>query len=180
MVAKAADFVEFGIDPDYKLRLYTKRNEPNPLDKCEVCFWGQNITTQVMKGLKAELDASKQSLDKNYGTTDLRSKFQQVWDQLNKSYDLYGLGWLQINPGQFRINQFGIQKDSLNISLGLTARPRISFERPADTKIKLSPMGPFRTGNGFSIVLDAVLSYDSLSQLMNKNLLQKKGCVQEI
>ncbi len=163
----------FGIEPDYKLKLYTVRKDPLPKDKCEVCFWGQDITKQVMNGLKEELDDSKKSLDKTYGVTDLRSRFQQVWDQLNKSYDLYGLGWLQINPSQFRINQFAIIKDSLNISLGLTARPRISFEKPSDTKSKIPAMGPFASKKGFSIVLDAVLSYDSLSQIMNKNLAGK-------
>jgi len=163
-----------GIDPDYKLRLYTKRNEPNPLDKCEVCFWGQDITKQVMKGLKEELDASKVDIDKNYGNTDLRSRFQQVWDQLIKPYDLLGLGWLQINPQQFRINDFSINNDSLNITLGLTAKPTISFERATPPVAKLPSLGPYKPQKGFSIVLDAVLSYDSLSQLMNKQLAGKQ------
>ena len=33
------------VQPDYKVKLVIKRNEPQPLDKCEVCFWGQDITT---------------------------------------------------------------------------------------------------------------------------------------
>lgn len=49
------------IQPDYKVKLGIVRNEPQPLDKCEVCFWGQDITKQVMKGLIAELDASKKT-----------------------------------------------------------------------------------------------------------------------
>lgn len=164
----------FGIDPDYKLKLYTIRKEPLPKDKCEVCFWGQDITKQVMKGLKEELDAAKVSIDKNYGVTDLRPRIQQVWDQLNKNFSLYGLGWLQINPGQFRINKFAIEKDSLNLSLGLTARPRVSFELPAETKSKLPALAPARVQKGFSIVLDAVLSYDSLGRLLNSKLAGKE------
>ena len=164
----------FGIEPDYKLKLYTLRKEPFPKDKCEVCFWGQDITKQVMKGLKEELDAAKVNIDKTYGVTDLRSRMQQVWDQLNKNFSLYGLGWLQINPSQFRINKFAIEKDSLNISLGLTARPRVSFEQPIEIRSKVPPLAPTRAQKGFSIVLDAMLSYDSLGKILNSKLAGKE------
>ncbi len=163
-----------GVDPDFKLRLYTKRNEPKPLDKCEVCFWGQDITKQVMKGLSAELDAAKTDIDKNYGSTDLRSRFQQVWDQLNKVYNLYGLGWLQINPQQFRVNNLQILRDSLTINLGLSAKPVISFERPADQTSWVPALGAYSGKKGFSIFLDAVLNYDSLSTIMNQQLAGKE------
>ena len=114
--------------PDYKVRLSVKRNDPKPLDKCEVCFWGQDITKQVIKGLTEELDASKKEMEKTYGSVDLKPYFKQVWDRLNLNYNLYNLGWLQINPQKFRINNLFINKDSLNVYLGLTAKPVISFE----------------------------------------------------
>ncbi|HLG41269.1 MAG TPA: DUF4403 family protein, partial [Chitinophagaceae bacterium] len=120
------------IQPDYKIKLTVRRNEPEPLDKCEVCFWGQDITKQVMNGLKEELDAAKSDLEKNYSTVDLRPKFQQVWDQLNKVYNIYNLGWLQMNPQRIRINNLYAKNDSLYVYLGLLAKPVISFERPAE------------------------------------------------
>jgi hypothetical protein len=69
----------------------------------------------------------KKDLDKQYGTVDLKSRFQQVWDKLNKVYNLYGLGWLKINPQRFRINNLFTLNDSLYIFLGLSAKPAISF-----------------------------------------------------
>lgn len=161
------------VQPDYKLRVYVQRNEPRPLDKCEVCFWGQDITKQVLKGLTTELDAAKKDLEKSYGTVDLKSKFQQVWDQLNKVYNLYGLGWLQMNPQQFRINTLGIRKDQLEISLGLSARPIISFERPVEKSSWVPHMGSYSNREGFSIFMDALLNYDSLSQIMNQQVAGK-------
>ncbi|MBM3414896.1 MAG: DUF4403 family protein [Bacteroidetes bacterium] len=162
------------VQPDYKVKIYIKRNDPQPLDKCEVCFWGQDITKQVMKGLTTELDASKKELDKNYGTVDLKSRFQQVWDQLNKVYSLYGLGWLQINPQQFRINNLFILKDSLNIHLGLAAKPIVSFENPAEKSSWVPNMGSTGSRQGFSIFLDAVLNYDSLGRIMNQKIAGKQ------
>ena len=113
-------------------------------------------------------------MEKKYGSVDLRPRFQQVWDQLNKVYSLYGLGWLQINPQKLRINNLFISKDSLNIFLGLTAKPVISFEKPAERKTVLPNLAPFSRQSGFSIFLDAMLSYDSLSNIMNMSLRGKE------
>lgn len=162
------------VSPDYKVRLNVKRNEPEPLDKCEVCFWGQDITKQVMKGLTAELDISKKDMEKTYGGVDLKPRFQQVWDELNKTYNIYGLGWLQINPQRFRINNLFINKDILNIYLGVTAKPVISFEKPVEKSSWVPNLGPFNRNQGFSIFLDAVMSYDSLGRIMNEKLQGKE------
>lgn len=156
--------------PDYKVAVTFKRNEPQPLDKCEVCFWGQDITSQVLKGLIAELDAAKKDLDKSYGSVDLKPRFQQVWDQMNKVYNLNGLGWLQVNPQKVRINNLYVKNDSLNIFLGLSAKPVVSFERPVEKYSKIPNLAPFSRQQGFSIFLDAVLNYDSLSNIINQNL----------
>ncbi|NOT51440.1 MAG: DUF4403 family protein [Chitinophagaceae bacterium] len=162
------------ITPDYKLKLNIVRNEPKPLNKCEVCFWGQDITKQVMGGLTTELDAAKKDLDKKYGTVDLKPRFQQVWDQLNKVYNLYGLGWLKINPQRIRVNNIFAKNDSLNIYLGLSAKPIVSFEKPAEQSSWIPGLGSYSRKPGFSIFLDAVLSYDSLSQILNQQLAGKE------
>lgn len=162
------------IQPDFKVKLDIKRNEPQPLDKCEVCFWGQDITKQVMKGLTVELDAAKKDLDKNYGTVDLKPRFQQVWNQLSKVYNIYGLGWLKINPQKIRINNLFALNDSLNVFIGLSAKPSISFEKPAEQMSVIPNIGSFSRKSGFSIFLDAVLSYDSLSNIMNQQVQGKE------
>jgi hypothetical protein len=162
------------VQPDLKIKLNIKRNEPQPMDKCEVCFWGQDITKQVMKGLTTELDAAKKELDKSYGTVDLRPRFQQVWNQLNKVYSIYGLGWLQINPQKIRINNLFAINDSLNIFIGLSAKPVISFERPVEQHSLVPNISSFSRQSGFNIFLDAVLSYDSLGNIMNQQLKGKE------
>ena len=162
------------VQPDFKVKLAVKRNDPQPLDKCEVCFWGQDITKSIMKGLVENLDASKKDMEKTYGAVDLKPRFQQLWDQLNKVYGLYGLGYLQMNPQKIRINNLFINKDSLNIFLGLSAKPSISFEKPVDKKSLVPNLGTFSKQQGFSIFLDAVLNYDSLGAIVNQQLKGKE------
>jgi hypothetical protein len=162
------------LQPDYKVKLAIRRNEPQPLDKCEVCFWGQDITKQVMNGLKEELDASKAEMDKNYGVVDLKPRFQQVWEQLTKAYHIYNSGWLQLNPQKIRINNLFARNDSLYVYLGLSAKPVITFEKPTEYNTVVPTIKDFSQRQGFSIFLDAVLNYDSLSTLLNQNLANKE------
>jgi hypothetical protein len=162
------------ISPDLKAKLLIKRLEPQAIDKCTVCFWGQDVTTDVMNGLKEELDGAKTDMEKNFGLYDLRPKFQQVWDQLNKVYSLYGLGWLQINPSKIRINNLFARNDSLVIYMGLAAKPLISFEKPQEHLTVVPNIGDFNDRTGFNIFLDAVLNYDSLSNIVSSQLKDKR------
>jgi hypothetical protein len=162
------------ISPDLKAKLSIKRLEPQAIDKCNVCFWGQDITTDVMNGLKDELDAAKTDMEKNFGSYDLRPKFQQVWDQLNRIYSLYGLGWLQINPSKIRINNLFTRNDSLSIYVGLSAKPLISFEKPQEHLTVVPNISDFSDRSGFNIFLDAVLNYDSLSSIVSSQLRDKR------
>lgn len=162
------------ITPDLKANLAIKRLEPQAIDKCAVCFWGQDITTEVMKGLKEQLDAAKTDMEKSFSNYDMRPKFQQAWDQLNKVYDLYGLGWLQINPSKIRINNLTARNDSLNINIGLAAKPVVSFERPLEHLTVVPNIGDFSSRQGFNIFLDAILNYDSLSNIVSAQLKDKR------
>lgn len=162
------------IQPDYKLKLQIMRNEPQALDKCEVCFWGQDITKEVLNGLKEELDTAKAAMERNYGTIDLKPQFQQVWNQLNKVYNIYEMGWLQMNPQRLRINNLYAKGDSLYVYMGLSAKPVISSEKPTEYMTLLPPIGPASRQQGFSIFLDAMLNYDSLSSILNRHIANKE------
>lgn len=164
----------FSVSPDYKIKLTIKRPEPQPLNKCEVCFWGQDITPEVMKGLKEQLDSAKADIERSYGIFDLRPEFQQMWDVLNKVYFVYDQGWLQINPQNIRINNLFARNDSLNIRLGLSAKPVMSFEKPVQQNLLLPDLSNFNPQLGFNIFLDAVLNYDSLSNILNQQVAGKQ------
>lgn len=155
---------------DYKVRLNIETMEPVPVDKCNICFWGQDITKTVMNSLKEELELAKQAIDDSFGTVDLAPRFREIWNQLNKPINLAGLGWLQVNPQQFRLNNLFARNDSLNLFLGLAARPVIRLNKPDVITKPLPILGPFKTNTGFNIFLDAVLNYDSLSNILTNKL----------
>lgn len=160
--------------PDYKINLSINRQEPVPLNKCNVCVFDVDITSQVIKGLKEELDLSKKTIEDSFGVVDLKPKVQQVWNKLDVSYNLYGLGWLKINPQKLRLTRLFALNDSLNIFLGMTAKPVISFEKAPDIMTLAPNLDNSVSKTGFNIFLDAVLNYDSLSNILNAQLKGKE------
>jgi hypothetical protein len=160
--------------PDYKFSLTIVRQEPVALDKCNVCVFGVDITSQVMKGLKTELDLAKKAIEDSFAVVDLKPQVQQLWNKLDVSYNLYGLGWLKINPQKIKLTRLYGRNDSLNILLGMTAKPVISFEKSTDIMTLVPNIDNSISKPGFNIFLDAVLNYDSLSNIINAQLKGKE------
>lgn len=159
---------------NYVVKLQIVRNEPVPVDKCTVCFWGQDITPTIMESLKTELDLSKADMEKSYGRIDLKPQFQNIWNQLSNAYAIEGMGWLQINPSKVRLNRLYGSGDKLHINIGLAARPVVRFERPDRKNAPIPTISNFSRTPGFNINVDAVLDYDSLSNILTKQIAGKE------
>ncbi len=163
-----------GISSSFGIQTTITRLEPVPLDKCTVCFWGQDITKTVMERLKAQLDDARQSMQDTLRTINLRPQFQQVWDMLNTTQSVYNLGYLQINPQKLRVSNFTTYRDTLLLSLGLSARPVITQEKPVINRTVVPDISDFSQRKGFNIFMDAYLDYDSLSNLLNAQVRNKR------
>lgn len=162
------------LSPDYRIKLNIQWLEPEPIDKCTVCFFGADITNNVIKGLKDELNLAKKSIEDSFGVMDIRSQVQQIWNRLTPSYNILGLGWLQINPQKIKFANYYFNNDSLNLLLGMTARPEIRFEKTAGVKTLLPDLDYSLPKSGLNIFLDAILNYDSLSNILNKKIKGKQ------
>lgn len=166
--------IQFVLLKNYKVQLKITRNEPRPLDKCTVCFWKQDITKTVMESLKKELDLSKAALEKSYGSIDLKPQFTKIWSQLSEPFSLNNMGWLQINPKAIRVNRLRGTGTQLDISIGLTAKPVLSIQKPESTSNVLPNISDYKKMQGFSIFIDGQLKYDSLSQLLTTQIKGKE------
>jgi len=166
--------VQFFLLKNYKIMLKITRNEPQPLDRCTVCFWGQDITSTVMTSLKTELDISKRDMEKNYSSMDLRPQFQKIWQQLSAPYNLNSMGWLQINPQSVRITRFVSNNNRLDLSIGLTAKPIVSFIKPVASNLSLPNISDYKRMKGFNVFIDGHLRYDSLSNMLSREIKGKE------
>ncbi len=164
----------FGITPTYQVKANINRLDPVPLDKCTVCFWGQDITNNVMQRLKAQLDGARSSMVDTLQSINLRPQFQQIWDILNTVQPMYNYGYLQINPQRIRISKISASNDTMLLSVGISARPVITQLKPQVSRTVIPDISTSVPSRGFTINIDAYLDYDSLSIILNTNLKNKR------
>lgn len=169
----------FQLLPNFVLSSKIIRNEPKALDKCSVCFWGQDITSEVMKGLKEELDLSKKAMDSAYGNFNLRPYMQQAWNVLNDVYSIPNVGYFSLHPKKLRMDKINARNDLLNINIGITATPVVSFAKPEAAPSVVPALTNANNAGGFNIYLEAALQYDSLSHVLNGYLVNKRFDVAE-
>ena len=153
------------ITPTYQLITTVKRLEPRPADKCTVCFWGQDITAEVMKGLKAELDASVKTMSAAFGRIDMKPFVTQAWNRLSAPYPISGLGTFHLQPSAMSLQQLSASGNLLNLTLGLAAAPQVNIQG-GGTVFPLPNLGKTTAAPGFIVNMDAALPYDSLSAVV--------------
>ncbi|MFL5787419.1 MAG: DUF4403 family protein [Flavisolibacter sp.] len=164
----------FRLYPNYILNTKIVRTEPQPLDKCSVCFWGQDITTQVMNGLKVDLDVSRKIMEDSFSIINLRPYIQQAWNKMNDSYSIPGVGFFSLHPKKLRMENINAKNDLLNINIGISATPVISFIKPVTDVTPVPDLASANNPGGFNIFLEAALQYDSLSNVLNNYMANKR------
>jgi hypothetical protein len=127
-----------------------------------------------MKQLKEQLKDAGKEIEDSLKGINLRPQFQQLWNILNTSVRIHDIGFLKINPEKIRLSSLYARNDSLNISVGISARPLISLAKSADYKTVIPDISDFSQRSGFNIYIDAIMDYDSLSLLLTKELNGKR------
>lgn len=164
----------FNLLPNYILKTKIVRPEPQAVDKCNVCFWGQDITSTVLDGIKKQLDASKKTMEDSFGTINLRPYLQQAWNKLSAVYAIPGAGYFTLHPKKLRMENIAAQNDLLNINIGISATPAVSLIRPDAPPSTVPNLSNTGHPGGFNIYLEAALQYDSLSAVLNTYLVHKR------
>lgn len=157
----------FTFKNNYQVNVNVSRKEPQPITKCTVCFWGHDVTSQVMNGLKEELDAAKKAIEDSFRVVNTRPYIQAAWNKLNEPYAIPGLGYFKLNPKKMHMENINASNDLLHINIGISASPVISFQPLAATSSLAPDLTPAGGKTGFNIYLDAALNYDSLTQVAN-------------
>lgn len=162
--------IHFNLRNNYSITTAISIGEPIPINNCEVCFFGKDVTKQVMDGLKKKLQEAKAELEKSYKIIDFKNKAEDMWNQLQNSYKVEGIGWLQLNPKQLYLQDFKTTKTELDITIGMQAQPILTSEKNEITKTKISELKSTTQKPGFIVRLDSKMNYDSLSVILNKQL----------
>jgi hypothetical protein len=104
---------------------------------------------------------------------------QQAWNMLSQTYTIPGIGYFTLRPKRLRMQNINAQNDLLNIHIGITASPSVTFEKPTGVSTQIPNLSASANPGGFSVYLDAALQYDSLSRVVNGYMAGKRYDVSE-
>jgi len=157
-----------GLSKDYRLTSKTMLKAFAIKDPCEITFLNYDVTDRVQTEIEKELKTLQKSIDKDIEATDIRSKIQDAWKELQKPISLGSYGILQINPISFSATPLTYKGKTAKFSLSLFFSPMISSDQKEMPYVPLMPMGNEKREDGFEIMADVAARYDSLTSILTR------------
>ncbi|MFI5124961.1 MAG: DUF4403 family protein [Chitinophagales bacterium] len=161
--------------PDYRVRTTTTITGIQPVDKCQVSVFSNNITQLVMDSIRSSLVSFSSAMDQTIGGLDFSKFTHQVRDSSFHKVSLGKYGYILLNPSGIRIGQLDYAKDSFNISFGLSCKPLLTSDaaNPAGVPVSLPPLLQTENRKGVKLYLNMVYDYAFLTRLLEDSLHNK-------
>lgn len=158
------------LKPDFTLDARTKLKEVSPQDKCQITVFSYDATSQVVKEVKGALKDVGKEIDKGIEELGIRKEIDKIWKGFVLPINLYGYGFLHINPEKIGVGKLRLLGTRLSFETIIEAYPFISSVKNPNPVKSLPDLSDIRHDEGFNINLDLLADYDSLSAILNREL----------
>lgn len=168
------------ITPEWGLRGKSRISTVEPFttetrDQCRVTFIKYNVTDKVIAATREVLEKQRPMIDRKIASINIRPRFENWWQLLQRPIPLTDSVWLVINPSAVRMGQTVGVKRTLVTALGFSASPVVKTgARPTPVLTPLPPLYPAAVGNGLHILLEGVVGYDLATSLLRKHINGRK------
>lgn len=161
---------KLNVSNDFRIQSKTNLDFVKAIDPCEVSFVNYDATEEVLKEVEKSLKDLAKDLDKQIQATEVRKEVDAAWKLLSKPIALGEYGFLAIQPQKIFISEPNFSNKSLFMNVGLEALPIVTSVKPIAQGTGLPPLSKEDREHVFSINLDVMSSYDSLNQMLRKNI----------
>ncbi len=160
--------------PSYQVSTLTSLQSFNSLGKCPVTIARIDALPILKNKLNGTMLGIGQKLDEKIAALNYRSQVAQAWVQLNKEISIGNLGFLNINAKQLRLSNLNMTDKQLNITLGLSCLPIINTISQPSINAPLPELSVCKFGDGFNLLTDIILDYNTLSANLNTQVQGKE------
>lgn len=161
---------EIGVAKDYKLKSKTKLRTIKALSPCKITVFDYDATSRLETEVEAILKDMEKDIDKEIGSIDLRPDMEATWEVMAEPMDLEGYGFLELRPQYVSMDDIVYKGDTAYFNAVLKAYPRI-LSQESGRKVKPLPnLTTYRDREGFDINMDVYTRYDSLSNILTRNV----------
>jgi hypothetical protein len=158
--------------PSYGVRTATTINQIQPVDRCSVSVFSNDITQLVMDSIRSSLASFSSSMDQTIAGLNYEKFITQIKDSSYRKIGIGKYGYFLLNPQAMRIGQLNYAKDSFSISLGLSCRPQLSSDPVNHTSEPSSLPALLQTNSrsGIRLFLNMNYDYEFLTKILRDSL----------
>jgi hypothetical protein len=160
----------FSISSSYKLKSQTKLNFIDLKDPCEFTVFNFDANSILKTELTKALKSLEKDIDKEISKIDLKPEAKEAWSLLSKPIAIGEYGFLYAQPRKIGVQDIKFKDNYAYTALSLEFKPVVSTERINIIEKPLPKLQETSKDEGFSIQLDILSSYDSLTKILNKEL----------
>jgi hypothetical protein len=160
--------------PNWKVITTSSVSKIDPLDKCYVSLFSNDVTQQVLDSITASVKGFCATLDATISGMDFSRLVKGVSEKGFHKTPVSKYGFLLVNPSVLRIGQLNYSKDSFYISVGLSCKPELSSD--SVSKVHDSPglvLNASENRNSVATYVNASYDYEFLSKLLSDTLRNK-------
>lgn len=161
---------KIGVAPQYRLTSSTKLKEVKALSPCKVTTFGFDATSTVEKEVKKALKYVAKDIDKAIETIDLRPEMELTWKAIEEPIDLEGYGYMFLNPKLVGMSAIHYVGDTAYLDAYLQAFPEVRLDTIGFRPTPLPDLSDLEVGEGFDVKMDITAKYDSLSNILTREI----------
>lgn len=165
------------VNSDYTFNTTTNLQKFELLDPCELSIANIDVTQDVELEIKKQLKNLEIEIDKQFKSIDIKSTAKSTWSLLQESTEIPGYGFLSLGPTSLSMSEIEFNGKKASFDFSIDISPSFTTEKPKITSIALPDLSKSVVDNGLSFGLDAILSYDSLSNFIRTSF---KGEIFEV
>jgi Domain of unknown function (DUF4403) len=161
--------------PNYQVRTATTINQIQPVDKCSVSVFSNDITQLVMDSIRSSLATFSSAMDQTIAGLNFEKFIVQLKDSSYRKIVVGKYGYFLLNPSAVRIGQMNYVKDSFSISLGISCKPQFSSDpmNHIQEPPSLPALLQTENRNGVRLYLNMNYDYDFLTNILRDSLHNK-------
>ena len=161
---------KIALEPNYILKSKTSLVKTKIIDPCELSFINYDASKIIEKEISAALVEMEDEIDEQIASVDMKSTIAEVWDALQESIPVEGMGYLSLRPQEIEVEPIMFKKQKGYVTVNLVLSPIFSTDSISLTKKSLPFITKIKSKKEFSLPLLTLASYDSINSILRQNM----------
>ena len=161
---------KIALEANYLLKSKTSLVKTNIINPCKLSFINYDASKIIEKEISTALIEMEDEIDEQIASVDMKSTITEVWDALQESMLVEGMGYLNLRPQEIDVEPITFKKQKGYVTVNLVLSPVFSTDSINLTKKSLPFLTKIKSKKDFSLPILTLASYDSINSILSQNM----------